>query len=142
MVAVVCSWHAHHEAATDEVGRRLRRGDDLVVAAPALVEAYAVLTRLPAPYRLASADAWALLEVNFVSAARLMALDAGSYRRLLRRAAAEGIAGGRVYDAIIADCVMKEADVALLTFNAGHFMPFVSIGLEVIVPGEGPLRRT
>src|SRR6184192_3362205 len=52
LVAAVCSWHMHHEATAAEISRRLSRGEEPVMAAPALVEAYAVLTRLPAPHRL------------------------------------------------------------------------------------------
>ena len=134
MIAIVCSWHVHHEAATGEVGRRLRRGEDLVVAAPALVEAYSVLTRLPAPHRLSPADAWALLETNFVTDTRVIALDASAYRELLVHAAADGVAGGRVYDAVIATCVLKSARTTLLTFNIAHFVPFRDAGLAVVSP--------
>ena len=137
MVAVVCSWHVHHEAAIAEVGQRLRRDEDLVVAAPALVEAYSVLTRLPAPHRLSPAEAWALLEANSVTDAQLVALEAAAYRRLLARVVADGMAGGRVYDAVIAECVMKNDRTTLLTFNVAHFAPFRAAGLDVVVPGEG-----
>lgn len=46
MIAAICSWHEHHEAAIGEIERRLGRREAMVVAAPALVETYAVLTRL------------------------------------------------------------------------------------------------
>jgi hypothetical protein len=49
MIAAVCGWHEHHSRALDEIERRFGRREALVAAAPALVEAYAVLTRLPAP---------------------------------------------------------------------------------------------
>ena len=67
MVAAVCSWHEHHSQAAAEIDRRLDRGEQLCTPAPALVEAYAVLTRLPPPHRLSAADAWALVEGNFVT---------------------------------------------------------------------------
>ena len=38
----------------------------MVIAAPALVETYAMLTRLPPPNWLAPLDCWALLEENVV----------------------------------------------------------------------------
>lgn len=47
MIAAVCDWHEHHAAASAEIEARLNRGESLVAAGPALVEAYAVLTRLP-----------------------------------------------------------------------------------------------
>ena len=51
MIAAVCTWHEHHSQVAEEIELRLYRGEELFVAAPALVEAYAVLTRLPRPYR-------------------------------------------------------------------------------------------
>ena len=59
MIAAVCTWHEHHERAADEIERRIERGETLCIAAPTVVEAYAVLTRLPPPYRLSPADALA-----------------------------------------------------------------------------------
>ncbi len=108
----------------------------MVMAAPALVEAYAVLTRLPPPYRLSPADTLTLLEANFMSASRIVALDGKSYRTLLRRAPDEGIAGGRTYDAVIAACFFKAKAAVLLTFNESHFLSFVDKGIEIIVPGK------
>lgn len=137
MVAAVCDWHERHTAARSEIERRLRLRQALLVLGPALVEAYSVLTRLPAPYRLGATDALAVLEANFVDGARIVTLDGASYRRLLRRAPAEAIVGGRIYDAVIAECALKEKGTVLLTFNAAHFLPFRTAGLEIVVPGEG-----
>ena len=66
LIAAVCGWHEQHRVAAAEIGRRLDRGERLSVAAHALTEAYAVLTRLPAPHRLSPADAWELLRANFL----------------------------------------------------------------------------
>ena len=41
-----------------------------------------MLTRLPAPHRLAAPDAVALLDSNFIEQGRVVALDAGAYRAL------------------------------------------------------------
>lgn len=139
MVAAVCSWHEYHDLAAEEIERHLSRGEKMFIAAPALVEAYSVLTRLSPPHRLSPADALALLESNFMSAARIVALDAKSYRTLLRRAPDEGIAGGRTYDAVIAACALKAKTAVLLTFNKGHFLSFVERGIEIVVPGKGRL---
>ena len=136
MVAAVCTWHEHHEAAREEISRRLRENEPLFVAGPALVEAYAVLTRLPPPHRLSAADAWRLIDVGFSQSGRIVALDGRSYRALLRRAAEEGISGGRTYDAVIAECALRKKGVTLLTFNADDFSGFTTRGLEVVVPGR------
>lgn len=135
MVAAVCAWHEHHRQASEEIERRLRRGERMVVAAPALVEAYAVLTRLPPPHRLSPADTVALLETNFMSTSKIVALDGGSYRALLRQAPEVGVAGGRTYDAVIAACALKAKAAALLTFNEDHFLSLSGEEMEIVVPG-------
>ena len=105
MVAAICSWHEHHARAAAEIERRLGRGDALVVAAPALVETYSVLTRLPSPHRLSPTDSQTLLEASFLSdGAETVALDADGYVRLIRGAPERGIAGGSTYDAVIVAC--------------------------------------
>ena len=133
IVAAVCAWHEHHARAAGEIERRLRRGEKMIVAAPALVESYAVLTRLPAPHRLSPADTLEVLEANFLGTANIVALDGASYRALLRRAPEEGIVGGRPYDAVIDACAEKAKAAALLTFNDSHFQPLQS-EVEIVVP--------
>jgi predicted nucleic acid-binding protein len=133
MVAAVCSWHERHRAAAAEIERRLERGEQLAVAAHALVETYAVLTRLPAPHRLAPADAWALVNANFVESASVVALSGQAHVTLLRRLATQGIAGGRSYDAVIAACARQAKVDALLTFNPRHFDPPPD-GVSVVEP--------
>ncbi len=95
MVAAVCSWHEHHAAAVAEIEGRLERGEQIVAPGPALADAYAVLTRLPAPHKLSPSDAWALIEANFVIEAIAATLPADSYRTVLADLARTGIAGGR-----------------------------------------------
>lgn len=136
IIPAVCGWHEHHRAAANEIAARLDRGENLVAAGPALVEAYAVLTRLPAPHRLAPADAHALLEANFLGA-EIAVLDSVGYRELLDRASDDGIAGGATYDAVIARCAQAARVETLLTFNYRHFGRFAGPGLAVVVPGQG-----
>lgn len=134
IVALVCAWHEHHGRARKEVERRLERGERMIAAAPALVEAYAVLTRLPPPHRLAPNDALTLLEANFLRQTRIVALDARSYRTLLRHAPAAGTVGGGIYDSVIAACGLRAKAAALLTFNEKHFAFLDERKLQVIVP--------
>jgi predicted nucleic acid-binding protein len=134
MIAAVCAWHERHEPAAAEIERRLGRGEELVVAGPALVEAYAVLTRLPPPHRLSPRDALALLEGNFLGSTRIVALGAASYRSLVRKAPAVGVSGGRSYDLVIATCAHAAKASALLTLNEEHFRSHVGRGLRIVVP--------
>jgi predicted nucleic acid-binding protein len=134
MVAAVCSWHEHHLRAVEAIEGRRSRRERMVVAAPALVETYAVLTRLPAPHRLSPEVARHLVEENFVRGASCVALDADGYRSLIRSAPAAGVSGGRTYDAVIAQCARQARVGTLLTFDASHFAPFGGSDLAIVVP--------
>lgn len=136
MIPAVCRWHEHHYRAAQEIQRRLQAAETLLVAGPVVVEAYAVLTRLPRPHRLSPADALTLLEVNFIEVGSMVAVDGEAYPILLRQVRELGIAGGQTYDALIASCVLQMEGATLLTFNERHFLPFSSWGLQVVVPAE------
>jgi predicted nucleic acid-binding protein len=134
MVASLSIWHQHHERAATEIERRLNQGEEMVIAAPALVETYSVLTRLPQPRRLPSSTAVALIEDNFVSRGTVIALDDAAYRALLHRAVTEDTRGGQIYDAVIAACARTANASTLLTFNERHFRRFGGQGLSIVVP--------
>ena len=136
LIALVCGWHEHHAATTALVQRRLDAGSTLALAAPALVEAYSVLTRLPPPHRLAPADALALLADNFHDDTQTVVLTAREYWSLLLRAPTEGVHGGRTYDAVIAACARRASARELITLNLRHFEPFADDALAVISPVE------
>jgi predicted nucleic acid-binding protein len=133
MIAAVTGWHEQHQAAAAEIERRLGRGEQLSVAAHALSEAYAVLTRLPAPHRLSPRDAWEVLRANFTSGVAIVALSGPQHLALLRRLARAGVGGGRTYDAVIAECAVRAGAQTLLTFNARHFEP-PPTDLAIVVP--------
>ncbi len=135
MVAAVCGWHERHAAAAVEIERRLDRGERLVIAAHAIAETYAVLTRLSAPHRLSPADAWTLVRTNFVDNAALVTLDGPAHVALLARLAESGIGGGRTYDGLIAACAEVSHAKALLTFNSRHFDP-PPRGVTIVEPPD------
>src|SRR5688500_17151194 len=133
MVAAVCGWHAHHRAAVAEIDRRLDRGHKMLVPAHSLTEAYSVITRFPAPHRLGPGEAWELLDVSFAGAGTVVTLTVPQHLALLARTAKDGLSGGRVYDALIAECAEKAGADTLLTFNARHFDPLPG-DLTIAVP--------
>jgi predicted nucleic acid-binding protein len=120
LVAAVCSWHEHHEATAADLALRAKRREKLLMAAPVLLEAYAVLTRLPPPYRLKPSDALAVLEGSW-GHARVVAVPASETWRLLRTLPERGVAGGGSYDAIIVACARRARADVILTWNLRHF---------------------
>lgn len=136
LVAALAGWHEHHERAASEIERRRARGEPMLLAAPSLVETYAVLTRLPRPRRLPPRVALALLDDQFIAQATVVALDGDAYLAMLRRAPRDAIAGGPIYDAVIAACARAANVSTLLTFNERHFLRYASDDLAIVVPGE------
>lgn len=135
IVAALSPWHVHHSAALAECGRRLDRGEHMVVPASALIEAYAVLTRLPMPHRLEPCDAMALLDANFLKQGQVAGTDAERVPNLLRMFVDDGVAGGRTYDALIAEAAREAGADVILTFNRRHFEP-APAGLSIVEPVE------
>ena len=109
IVAAFASWHEHHEPAF----AALRRVD--VVVAHCLLETYSVLTRMPAPHRMTAAIVSAYLERE-LGDRPAVALPAAELRELVAECAAEGLAGGSIYDALIA-ATCRQADLKLLTLD-------------------------
>jgi len=120
LVATVCSWHELHARTLAELERREHAGEELVLSSHSLAEAYAVLTRLPAPHRLRSVDAIALLESNWQETPTVH-LTAAETWRTLRRAQRRGVIGGQTCDMLIAASALKAGATTIITWNARHF---------------------
>lgn len=120
LVAAALAQHEHHRATITELSRRRAAGQAMVMAAHALLEAYAVLTRLPPPHRLAPADAVTVLDRNWGDAETIALTGAESWR-VLRELAAAGVSGGRTYDGCIAASARKGKCDEILTWNTRHF---------------------
>jgi toxin FitB len=100
-----------------------------VLAGHALAETYSVLTRLPGDARLAPADAARLLRVRFSAP---LALGSSRTRELPDTLSRLGIAGGAVYDALVA-LAAEEHGVALATRDARARGTYDAVGVEVII---------
>lgn len=104
-------------------------GQDVALAGHALPETYSVLTRLPGDARLAPADAARLLAARFSSP---LALSSSATKKLPVTLSRLGIAGGAVYDALVA-LAAKEHGVALATRDARARGTYDAVGVGVIV---------
>lgn len=98
----------------------------------ALVETYAVLTRLPGDLRLAPDDAVRLLKVRF---GRPLLLSARAALRLPETLSRLGISGGAVYDALVA-LAAAEHGISLATRDARARATYEKVGVQVIIAGE------
>lgn len=120
LVAAALAQHEHHRATLSDLSRRRAANQVLVLASHALLEAYAVLTRLPPPHRLGPGDALAVLERNWRDA-EAVTLTAAEIWRTMRELAGAGITGGRIYDGAIAAAARKGKCDEILTWNTRHF---------------------
>ena len=120
VVAAFATWHEAHGAAVAALERRPR------LPAQVLVETYSVLTRLPPPHRTPSRIAAAYLEARFTEP--LLGLPAADYRRLVRRAVDEVIAGGAIYDALVAWSA-RRAGATLLTRDHRAVRVYEAVGV-------------
>ncbi len=134
IVPALLAWHEHHSAALPVVRDALAAPAPLVLPLPALVEAYAVLTRLPPPWRLRARDAHRLLEDTFRGPARIVGLEGHEAWDLLGGAQGNEIAGGAIYDAHIAQCARKARAARLATFNRRHFERLDLGDVAILVP--------
>lgn len=123
-VPLVVQTHSAHRAVVDWWG-----GRPVALAGHAAVETFAVLTRLPGDLRVSPADAARLLEQRFAPTLVLGARAARSLPGVLGRL---GIAGGAVYDALVALAALEHR-TALATRDARARDTYEKLGIEVIV---------
>ncbi len=122
VVAAFASWHEDHALAAAAI--RERPG----VTSHSLIEAFSVLTRLPAPHRAPGnlvSD-----YVHRVFPDEPVALTGGDVRALVLRFPTLGISGGAVYDALIAQAALV-AGATLVTLDRRAAATYARIGCAV-----------
>ena len=100
------------------------------------LEFFSVATRLPAEFRLPPADALRLVEEEICGRLDVRDLPPGDRLPLLRAAAADGLTGGRVYDAHIAEVARAAGAKVIVTDNRRHFVAALRHGIRVETPAE------
>ncbi|MDQ6775309.1 MAG: PIN domain-containing protein [Actinomycetota bacterium] len=104
-------------------------GREVALSGHALAETYSVLTRLPGDLRLAPADAARLVAERFVEP---LVLGADIAARVPDRLSRLGIAGGAVYDALVALAAV-EHDANLATRDIRAKATYDTVGARVVV---------
>jgi predicted nucleic acid-binding protein len=121
LVAALVRSHPRHAHARPWLTRALAGEIGLVLAAHSLAELHATLTSLPVRPRISPHTAARLRDDNLPPDTEIVALTAEDYRIVLGSVTELGLAGGVVYDALIA----RAAEIAevdrLLTLNERDF---------------------
>ncbi|MEP7352069.1 MAG: PIN domain-containing protein [Acidobacteriota bacterium] len=103
-------------------------------AGHSLAEVYSTLTRLPAPHRASPEQAIKCIE-EIAKRFRLISLDGPAYVAAIQNAASQNIAGGTVYDALIATCALHSGAAQIYTWNQRHFERFgPDVSLRLMLP--------
>lgn len=125
-VPLLLAAHEHHSAVA-----AWARGRRLAVSGHALAETYSVLTRLPGEARVAPVDAVALIDARFpMKLAPSPETSAGFHQLCADR----GIAGGAVYDALVA-VAARDNDVVLATMDARARGTYDRVGVATTLIG-------
>ena len=100
------------------------------------LEFFSVATRLPPEFRLTPTDGTRLLEEEVFARLTVHDLPSGDRLRLLHAAAEDGVAGGRIYDAHIAEVARAAGATVIVTDNRRHFLGALRHGIRVETPVE------
>jgi predicted nucleic acid-binding protein len=125
LVATSVEAHEHHERSFALFAGADRKAAGC--AAHSLAELYATLTRLPGKARL-SADQALLFLDSVEERLEIVSLDVREYRLAIQHAAAAGIVGGTIYDALIGWCALKARATRIYTWDVADFQ---RLGAEI-----------
>lgn len=122
-IPMFASWHEDHGAVTSLLS------ETLAIPAHAMLETYAVLTRLPEPHRAPGPVVATWLDRQFDE---ILDPPAGkAHRRFVRRLGDANITGGRSYDALVAaTCIAHGRPLVSADDRARR--TYDELGLEVI----------
>lgn len=123
VIAALFPWHEAHPVARRAITT------DAVVPAHVVTETYAVLTRMPEPFRMDAATVAEYLTRQW--AGRVIAPDAELYESLTATTSTAGVIGGSTYDAL----------VGLTAHTFGHELLSLDIRAERTYRSLGILYR-
>jgi predicted nucleic acid-binding protein len=121
-----------------------RRVASPVTAWHCCLEFFSVATRLPSEFRVPPGDAVVLLQEEVFARMAVHDLPSGDRLAMLRAAGRDGLVGGRIYDAHIAEVARAAGATVVVTDNRRHFLSALRYGLRVETPAEcvAALRRS
>jgi predicted nucleic acid-binding protein len=132
LVASMVRAHPRHARSVRWHGRAKRGEHAFLVAAHTLAELHAVLTRLPLSPRIEPAMARRLVHENVEQPAKIVTLRGSDYGAVLRSVSDLGLAGGIVYDALIARAAERSGVDRLLTLDPEHFLRVWPAGKKIV----------
>jgi predicted nucleic acid-binding protein len=100
------------------------------------LEFFSVSTRLPPEFRLTPAVTAQLLEEEIFGRIAVYDLPSADRLAMMKAAVRDGTAGGRIYDAHIAEVARSAGAAVVVTDNRRHFIAALRHGIRVETPSE------
>jgi predicted nucleic acid-binding protein len=119
LIATFYANHEHHAASINLFLRFPKQ--EACCGAHSLAEVYAVLTGRGGKERV-SGDEALLFLTDIREHLTIISLNPDEYTKAIKEAASLGIAGGTIYDSLLAHCAMKAKATTIYTWNVKHFM--------------------
>ncbi len=113
--------HIHHANAAQLFLHIRRSRWTPVLSAHGLAEIYTVLTGTPFNRRPTPLAVEQMLQENVLESFEIQALSRSDYIEAIRYCAAQGVTGGRIYDALHISAARKAGCSRIYTFNIQHF---------------------
>jgi predicted nucleic acid-binding protein len=126
LISAVLKQHVFHERSFAILEGVILQKHEGIVSSHSLAEMYAVLTKLPPPYRHTPEQALLSIEENVLKHFKTISLVGTDYAAFLREAVGSGIQGGTIYDALLLKCAVKAAADRVYTLNLKHFQTIAS----------------
>ena len=134
LVPLMSSWHEHHKATLSTLEALKKQNNDLIVAAPAVLECFSVLTRLPERIRITPSEAAGRLSENIAQNFQMVGVDPETCWAAMQHLTERDLGGGLIYDAIIAHSCASAGATILLTWDVLDFRRVAPAGLTIQEP--------
>ena len=121
VIAACIEEHEHHTRALPLVQAIHAGNDQGFISAHSLLEAHAILTRLPRSPRITPAQAATLIRENVVAHFTIVGLTPKEYGELAEKLGRNSVVGGQAYDVLHLECGEKSGADRIFTFNVHHF---------------------
>lgn len=136
LIPALLTKHENHAIAFPQLQIAKREEVQGHLSTHTLAELYSVTTRLPKPIGISaeSASEMVLDLLEYLVSVELSAMD---YRKAIARTTKQGLSGGVMYDAVIAQAALKAKVDRLITLNPKDFRRLGDDVSEIVYVPEG-----
>lgn len=130
IVAASVADHPHHSRAWPALQRVAMGKDQGFVGAHSIAETYAALTRVPVVPRIHPSEAARIVRDNVLRICSVVPADAAQYLEALATVQEKGLAGAKIYDALLLACAARSGAERVYTFNLSDFRELASVDMQ------------